>query len=48
MNNPTVRIINAQDRNLRIGLIKMLTNPRITAITANASQAAVPLIDMRL
>lgn len=47
MKRPTVRMIKAHERNFRIGRIKMLTNPSTTAITAKASQAEVPLIDMR-
>ena len=42
MNNPTVRMIKAQERSLRIGRIKMLTNPITAAMTAKASQAEVP------
>jgi hypothetical protein len=48
INNPTVRMMKAQDRNLRMGRIKMLTNPITAAMTANASQADVPWTDIKL
>jgi hypothetical protein len=46
MNKPTVRIMRPQDRNLRMGRMKIFTSPSTTAITAKASQAEVPWIDM--
>jgi hypothetical protein len=48
MNRPTVRMMKAQERNLRIGRMNMLTNPITAAMTANANQADVPCTDIRL